>query len=112
MLRAPWSPSRLARRQLLIAVVVCLAYLLGVTHAAPFRGYHEDRLAFVVSLCLTLSLVLGLAIIMDDPAVPVFDMPTMGVLLIVINALPIILLLVYTVEIYRFGPYHKLVAGP
>jgi hypothetical protein len=35
----------------------------------------------------------------------------MGVLLIVINVLPIILLVVYTVEIYRFGPYHKLVAG-
>ena len=62
---APGSPL-----QLLIAMFVCLAYLLLVVHASPFKGRLEDRLAFLVSLCLTVSLALGFALITDDPARP------------------------------------------
>ena len=100
---APGSPM-----QLLIAVMICLAYLLSVTHASPFKGHLEDRLAFVVSLSLTLSLVIGLAILMDDPDNIVFNVDHMGVLLITINAIPLCFLLVFALEIVRYGPLHKL----
>jgi hypothetical protein len=96
---APGSPL-----QLLIATCVCLAYLLLVLHAAPYKGDLEDRLAFLVSLCLTISLLFGFALITDDPDNTTFDPIMMGALLVVINVLPFVVLLHSAVMIARFGP--------
>ena len=58
---APGSPL-----QLLIAMFVCLAYLCLIVHAEPYKGTLEDHLAFTVSLCLTISLALGFALIVSS----------------------------------------------
>jgi hypothetical protein len=102
---APGSPL-----QLLIAMFVCLAYLLLVVHAAPFKGRLEDHLAFVVSLCLTVSLALGFALITDDPARPVFDTVTVGILLIAINVTPFAYGLFAVGQVLRFGPNQSILA--
>jgi hypothetical protein len=96
---APGSPL-----QLLVAVFVCMAYLLLVLHANPFKGSLEDRLAFLTSLCLTISLILGFALIMDDRDAPLFDMHVVGVLLILINILPFPYWAFAMSCIVRFGP--------
>jgi len=97
---APGSPI-----QLLIALVVCVAYVMLIVYAGPYKGDMEDRLAFVTSLCLATSLLLGLTIIMDKPEPDnVFDMETMGIVLIVINVLPILLLIFDSMLILKIGP--------
>ena len=80
---APGSPV-----QLLVALFVCLAYLLLVTHAKPFKGLLEDHLAFLVSLCLTVSLCFGFALITDVTDEPVFNLHSVGIALICTNVLP------------------------
>ena len=103
---APGSPI-----QLLIALIMCLGYLLLVTHAGPYKGDLEDRLAFLTSLCLATSLLLGLTIIMDDPDFPVFNTNALGFVLIAVNLLPFFFLCYSVIEICRFGPevglWHK-----
>jgi len=100
---APGSPV-----QLLVALLVGLAYLLLVLHAKPFKGQPEDRLAFLVSLCLTVSLVLGLTLIMDNTENPVFAKEIVGVTLILINVLPFVYLLFAGVKILRNGPNYAI----
>ena len=95
--------------QLLIAMLVCLAYLLLVLHAAPFKGQLEDRLAFLVSLCLTVSLTLGFALITDKPEEnAVYDPPTIGVILILINLVPFLYGGVAFAQILRRGPNYAI----
>lgn len=97
---APGSPV-----QLFVALMICLAYLLLVLHAAPFKGGLEDRLAFLVSLCLTVSFALGFAIITDgDDEENVFDPELMGILLILLNVVPLAYGLFALVNVVRFGP--------
>ena len=95
---APGSPI-----QLLCALVLCVAYLLLVLHAKPYKGELEDRLAFLTSLCLSVSLLLGLTLIMDKPVDPVFDVTLLGLILIVINVLPFFFIMYAMVEILRKG---------
>jgi hypothetical protein len=95
---APGSPI-----QLLCALVLCVAYLLLVLHAKPYKGELEDRLAFLTSLCLSVSLLLGLTLIMDKPVDPVFDVTLLGLILIVINVLPFFFIIYAMVEILRKG---------
>ena len=95
---APGSPI-----QLLCALVLCVAYLLLVLHAKPYKGELEDRLAFLTSLCLSVSLLLGLTLIMDKPVDPVFDVTLMGLILIVTNVLPFVFIIYAMVEILRKG---------
>ena len=96
---APGSPV-----QLLVAVFVCMVYLLLVFHANPYKGLPEDRLAFLTSLCLTTSLILGFALITDDRHAPVFDVNVVGVLLILINILPFPYFAYVVSRIVCFGP--------
>ena len=95
---APGSPI-----QLLCALVLCVAYLLLVLHAKPYKGELEDRLAFLTSLCLSVSLLLGLTLIMDKPLDPVFDVTLLGLILIVTNVLPFFFIIYAMVEILRKG---------
>jgi hypothetical protein len=96
---APGSPI-----QLLVALVMCLAYLLLVTHAGPYKGDLEDKLAFLTSLCLAISLLLGLTLIMDTPDDPVFNVYAIGIVLIVVNMLPFMFICYAAIEIFRWGP--------
>ena len=96
---APGSPV-----QLLVAVFVCLAYLLLVFGANPYKGSLEDRLAFLTSLCLSISLILGFALITDDKQAPVFDVNTAGMVLILINVLPFPYCIFAVSRILKFGP--------
>ena len=96
---APGSPI-----QLLCALVLCMSYLLLVLHAGPYKGDLEDRLAFLTSLCLSASLLLGLTIITDKPDNPVFDLKLLGIVLIIINVLPFLFVVYASVQILRFGP--------
>ena len=72
-------------------------------HAGPYKGNLEDRLAFLTSLCLTLSLLLGLCLMMDDPSNPIFPADTIGIILIVINVLPFVHFLFSCVQLIRNG---------
>jgi hypothetical protein len=91
--------------QLLVALLVILAYLLLVLKAGPYKGNHEDSLAFLTSLCLSLSLILGFAIITDDnPDKQVFDTAIMGVILVVINVTPFLFLLFALFTVLTKGP--------
>ena len=101
---APGSPL-----QLLIALIVCSAYMLMVLKAGPYKGDLEDRLAFLTSLCLTSSLLLGLCLMTDNPQHPVFDVYQIGAVLITINVLPFIYLISAALQIFKFGPAHGLV---
>ena len=80
---APGSPV-----QLLCAALVSLAYLLLVLKAAPYVGILEDRLAFTTQLVLTVSLILGLCLILDNASDPTFSKNTMGKVLVFLNILP------------------------
>ena len=59
-------------------------------HSGPYKGELEDRLAFLTSLCLTLSLLLGLCLMMDDASNPIFPADEIGIILILINVLPFV----------------------
>jgi hypothetical protein len=89
--------------QLLIALLIVLGYLLVVLKASPYKGILEDTLAFVTSLCLSLSLILGFAIITDTSDAKVFNMTTMGMVLIAINVLPFFFLMYALLKIVRKG---------
>ena len=89
--------------QLLIALLIVLGYLLIVLKASPYKGILEDTLAFVTSLCLSLSLILGFAIITDTSDAKVFNMTTMGMVLIAINVLPFFFLMYALLKIVRKG---------
>jgi len=71
--------------------------------ASPYKGILEDTLAFVTSLCLSLSLILGFAIITDTSDAKVFNMTTMGMVLIAINVLPFFFLMYALLKIVRKG---------
>jgi hypothetical protein len=103
---APGTPL-----QLLVAVIVCASYLLLVLHASPYRGILEDRLAFGTSLCLSFSLLLGLTIVMDSPQKPAFNSEWMGVILILVNVVPLILFLVFTLLVLKNGPNYGLMSA-
>merc|ERR1712166_1502932 len=103
----PGSPM-----QLLIAMLACLAYMLLLLHAGPYKGNLEDSLAFGTSLCLTVSLMFGFALITDYPETPnnaydpepVFQVDQIGILLIVLNVLPFLYFIYAAIVIFRYGP--------
>ena len=95
---APGSPV-----QLLVALFICIAYLLLILYAGPYRGNLEDTLAFLTSLCLTFSLLFGLTIIMDNSKDPTFDLHKLGIVLIVINVLPFGYFLFASVKVIKYG---------
>jgi hypothetical protein len=102
---APGTPL-----QLLVAVFVCLCYLLAIVYASPFKGKLEDYLATITSLCLLVSLILGLTIIMDDdPLDKNFDINTLGLILVALNTVPLVGLVVFIVQICVYGPHVMLV---
>jgi hypothetical protein len=76
------------------------------------KGNLEDSLAFGVSLCLNLSLLLGLCLITDYPETPdnihdpdpVFPVELVGVVLIVINVLPFLYFFYASAIIVKHGP--------
>jgi hypothetical protein len=96
---APGSPV-----QLLVALFVCLSYLLLILHATPYRGNLEDRLAFLTALILTLSLLFGFTNIMDDSKNPTFNLDLLGAILIVLNVFPFLYLIFACVKILVYGP--------
>ena len=90
--------------QLLVAQLFCLFYMLLVLYAGPYKGNFEDTLAFLTSLCLTVSLLLGLCLIMDDPTNVIFPLTTVGIVLIVINVVPFLYFLFASAIIIKHGP--------
>ena len=72
-------------------------------HAGPYKGELEDRLAFLTSLCLTLSLLLGLCLMMDDANNPIFPADEIGIILILINVLPFVHFVFSCVQLIRHG---------
>ena len=95
---APGSPV-----QLLVAMLVCLAYLVAIVFAGPYKGRLEDQLAFLTSLVLMLSLMLGFALITDRNP-PVFDVDQLGWILIGMNVLPFLYLGLAVALVCRHGP--------
>ena len=76
------------------------------------KGNLEDSLAFGVSLCLNLSLLLGLCLITDYPETPdnlfdpdpVFPVELVGIVLIVVNVLPFLYFFYASAIIVKHGP--------
>ena len=89
--------------QLLVASLVSLGYLLLILKAEPYVGILEDRLAFMTQLALTVSLILGLCLIMDDPSNPTFNKDIMGVVLVCLNILPFLYLIYACIQLMRKG---------
>jgi hypothetical protein len=83
-----------------------------VLYAGPYKGNLEDSLAFGTSLCLCLSLLLGLCLITDYPETPdniydpnpVFPVGVLGSILIVINVLPFGYFFYASAVIVKHGP--------
>ena len=98
--------------QLLFALLACLIYMLIVLYAGPYKGNLEDSLAFGTSLCLCLSLLLGLCLITDYPETPdniydpnpVFPVGVLGAILILINVLPFGYFFYASAVIVKHGP--------
>ena len=78
------------------------------THAKPFKGLLEDHLAFLVSLCLTVSLCFGFALITDGTDEPVFNLHSVGVALICTNMLPFLYAIFAALKILRHGENYML----
>jgi hypothetical protein len=97
--------------QLLVALFVIQAYLLLVLKAGPYRGVLEDKLAFLTSLCLVLSLILGFAIITDNPDEQVFDVAITGIVLVVINMVPFLLLVFAVFKVLKKGSNAGVIDG-
>lgn len=89
--------------QLLIACFLSLGYLLLILKAAPYKGNLEDRLAFITQLCLTISLILGLCLILDSSTIPTFNKEKMGMLLVCLNVLPFLFLMHACIQLVRKG---------
>ena len=80
------------------------SFLSAKNTAGPYRGNLEDRLSFLTALCLTVSLLLGLIIIMDNPMKPTFDLNLLGIVLIMINVTPFLLMVYAMAKIAHYGP--------
>jgi hypothetical protein len=86
--------------------------MLIVLYAGPYKGNLEDSLAFGTSLCLCLSLLLGLCLITDYPETPdniydpnpVFPVGVLGAILILINVLPFGYFFYASAVIVKHGP--------
>ena len=77
--------------QLLIAILVMLAYMLLVLKTAPYEEDSEDWSAFVACVALTLTTIGGFALITDDPNAQTYESQVLGLILIGINVVCIAL---------------------
>ena len=77
--------------QLLIAILVMLAYMLLVLKTAPYEEDSEDWSAFVACVALTLTTIGGFALITDDPNAQTYESQVLGLILIGINGVCIAL---------------------
>ena len=61
-----------------------MAFLLTVLKLAPYEDENDDLASFVSSLTITLTLLVGFALISDTKSDPTFDPEIFSVLLVVI----------------------------
>ena len=59
--------------QPLVATLFQLAFLLVVLKLAPYDGDTDDQASFIAALTLTLTMLCGFALMMDNPLEPNFD---------------------------------------
>ena len=59
--------------QPLVATLFQLAFLLVVLKLAPYDGDTDDQASFIAALTLTLTMLCGFALMMDNPLDPNFD---------------------------------------
>ena len=71
--------------QLLIGVLVTLLYMLLVLKAAPHNKNTEDWSSFIASFALTLTMIGGLVLILDDQNDPTYESNLLAIILIGIN---------------------------
>jgi len=77
--------------QLLIAILVMLAYMLLVLKTAPYEEDSEDWSAFVACVALTLTTIGGFALMTDNPNARTYESKVLGLILIGINVVCIAL---------------------
>jgi hypothetical protein len=77
---APGTPL-----QMVLAILVSLAFVLLVLKLAPFESNMDDHVSFVSSLSLVLATFGGLLLIMDNGAKKYFEPDTIGTLIIVMT---------------------------
>jgi len=70
--------------QPLVAILFQLVFLLTVLKLAPYEDENDDLASFVSSLTITLTLLVGFALISDTKSDPTFDPDIFSVLLVVI----------------------------
>jgi hypothetical protein len=73
--------------QVLIGMLVSLAYLMTVIRLEPYEDLVADRLQMMTSLQIMLNLLTGLVVKLDakSPDQSEYDMHTVGVILIIMN---------------------------
>ena len=71
--------------QLLVAVLIQMFYMLLVLKVAPYDAASEDYTQFIASLCLTMTMIGGLIMIMDDASNQTYETNFLGVVLIAQN---------------------------
>jgi len=85
--------ARGSAAQPLVATLVQMSFLLLVLKAGPYQEGSDDWGSFVCSFVLTLTTLLGFALIMDRPKVldgtqvTMFDRELLGGLLVAVNAI-------------------------
>ena len=86
--------------QIVVALLVVAFNMLLVLKLAPFVDSADDWLSFLTSLQLVLTLLGGLLIKMDDPNAPTYEQDSMGMLMVVVNALGFVALFCSIVSLH------------
>jgi len=68
--------------QLLVAVLIQMFYMLLVLKVAPYENASEDYTSIVASLCLTMTMIGGFALITDNPSNQTYQTNLLGIVLI------------------------------
>ena len=77
--------------QPLVATLFQMAFLLCVLKLAPYDGDVDDQASFIAALTLTLTMLCGFALMMDNSEDPNFDPGITGAVLIIISVTCLVL---------------------
>ena len=85
--------------QVLVGMLVSLAYLLLIVRFEPYEDITEDRMQMCTSLQILFNLLTGLILRLDRDGE--YEPNTIGIILIAMNAVVIVLSLVITLAVFK-----------
>ena len=76
--------------QVMFGALIALTFLLLVLKASPYEEDDDDKLQFIATLAILLTLLGGFALKTDNPEEGLYEKGLMGVLLVTVNAVVLI----------------------